>query len=87
MINHVNMSHINSPSLVLSDNIDIILQLRQVVKNINMNILFHHIHKPNEEEIDTATGAEIFYSKFITMPCPTFAEINSMPKADFPLIF
>ena len=58
MINHVNMSHTNSPSLVLSDNINIIIQLRQVVRNINMNIQFHHIHKPNEEELDTATGAE-----------------------------
>lgn len=87
MINHVKLSHVNSPSLVLDDNIDIILQLRHVIQHLNISLQFHHINKPSEEHLDNASGPEKILFHMYRRALSYFRNATFQLPMRFPIAF
>ena len=59
LINRVLSTNINSPSNVLADHIDIIYQIRQLLKNLNnIKVTFIYTVAPKEDDLDKAPKSE-----------------------------
>ena len=81
------MSTLNSPSQVIIDNIDIIYQIREILHQIQFNIDFHHIHKPSEDDFDTATAEEKLLFKVHNLALNFYRTKNIHIPSRFPIMF
>ena len=69
LINRVLSTNINSPSNVLADHIDIIYQIRQLLKNLkNIKVTFINTVAPKEDDLDKAARLEQLLYKCINPP-------------------
>ena len=55
LINRILSTNINSPSMVISDHIDIILQIRREIKTMKTKIKLIHVQPPKIEMMEQAT--------------------------------
>ena len=63
LINKITNPYLHSPSLVISDHIDIIWQIREVLTNLSTTILFQHTQPPKIADMDKATPSEKLFSR------------------------
>jgi len=87
LINRINLNHINTPSNVLSDHIDIIYQIRTMIKEIKFKLEIIHTVKPTEDDLETATDPEQELFKVHQTALNYYHSDNYRPPNQFPILF
>ena len=87
LINRINLNHINTPSNVLSDHIDIIYQIRTMINKIKFKLKFIHTVKPTEDDLETATDPEKELFKVHQTALNYYRSDNYRSPNQFPILF
>ena len=67
LINKINNKYLHSPSLVISDHIDIIWQIKEILSTLTTTVHFEHTQPPKLPEMDRATPQEKLFHRMHTL--------------------